>query len=285
MTRRILSLGFISLLAPSIHAATIVTAGSDIDVAQTQDPTGFANNTAASRAIGDYWRTTSVAKPNDIDGDNVLGTDGYRYVRDGGGTDIQSSEPDYAIYSTLTTSQFDGNGGYAAIDNGTLIPGTTVANQVSGTFNPAPATAGEGTFVSFGKIEFSRDAFAGETVRIGLMVDNVDNTNFNSGTLRLTDIASGVTTDATAFSGTGTNGGNAGTGTFRGNRNPDWYYFDVTNFEDGQEIEFFATSSFGNGSTSTPATIAAFSFDSVPEPSSAVLIGLGAALGLMRRRR
>jgi|GEM_PF-6588714 len=39
--------------------------GSDLDVAT------------------DYWRTTSAAKPNDIDGDNVLGTDGYRYVRRG----------------------------------------------------------------------------------------------------------------------------------------------------------------------------------------------------------
>lgn len=249
-------------LVGDVSAATVISAGSDIDVS------------AAAPGGGGFWRTTTVAKPNDIDGDNILGTDGYRYVTDNAGgngaNDVVSLAPSYATYS-LTNTNFRGNAGYNLIDNA-LAPGTTR----SGTFNPtaAPNNA-EGAFISFGTISFSRDALANETVRIGLMVDNLDNVIFNSHTLRLS--TGGVNTDVNTTAETGTD-----------NQNPDWYYFDVTDFGSGETVEFFATSSEGNpGQTSFPATIGAFSFDStvVPEPTSAALLALGGLSILARRRR
>ena len=290
MKLSLLKLGFLAAVGammnlPSATSGQIITtAGSDIDVAQTQLPNGVQSNDFNDRAIVDYWRTTSVVKPNDIDGDNVLGTDGYRYVGDGQLTDIQNSDPSYATLSNLTSTLFDGNNGYAQIDDGNFPSGVFVVRQDSGTFNPGSTTAAEGVFVSFGTIGFNRNALLGETVRIGLMVDNLNDTNFNSGLLRLTEGIGGAATDVNVFAGTGSN-----VTLDRGNRNPDWYFFDVTDFASGDQIEVLATSSFGNGSTSTPATIGAFSFDSVvtavPEPSSASLLALSGIALLLRRRK
>lgn len=249
-------------LIGSASAATIVAAGSDLNVS------------AAAPGGGGYWRTTTVSKPNDIDGDNILGTDGYRYITDNpggnGANDVVSVVPSYLTFGLVDTN-FRGNGSYSLIDDpagGTLR---------SGTFNPtaAPNNA-EGAFISFGNITFNRDALTGETVRIGLMVDNLDNIIFNSHFLRLATGVVPVNTDVATTAETGAD-----------NRNPDWYYFDVTDFANGDEIEVFATSSEGNpAQTSFPATIGAFSFDSVvvPEPSSTALLALG-ALSLLARRR
>ena len=246
--------------AGSAAALTLATSGSDIDVT---DP---------APGGGGYWRTAGVAKPNDIDGDNILGTDGFRYITDNpggnGANDIVSLDPSYATVNFLVNN-FRGNASYSLIDNpagGTLR---------TGTMNPtaAPNNA-EGAFVSFGTIDFTTTAAIGETVRIGLMVDNLDNVIFNSHFLRLSsdgvnfDVATTAETDAD-------------------NQNPDWYYWDVSDFAAGDSIEVFGTSSEGNPpQTQFPATIGALSFDSVvvPEPSTASLLGL-CALGLVTRRR
>lgn len=254
------SAGFIGM-AGSAAAATVALAGSDLDV------------TAAAPGGGGYWRTSSAAKPNDIDGDNVLGTDGYRYVTDNpggnGANDVESVAPSYATFN-LTGTNYRGNGTYSLIDD--PAGGTTR----SGTFNPQGAgVTGEGTFVSFGTIDFTATAVAGETVRIGLMVDNLDYVIFNSYNLRLSHSGSDFDVATQASAGTD-------------NQNPDWYYWDVSNFVTGDSIEVLATSSEGNPpQTAWPATIGAFSFDSVvvPEPSSASLLGLCALALITRRRR
>jgi len=242
-----------------LTAATIVTAGSNID-------------------LGSGWRTASTAK-NDIDGNNVLGSDGYRYVTDNAGgngaNDIESLAPAYATYA-LTNANYRGNANYALIDDPSTTPGGTPSTLRSGTFNPTAAPDNtEGAFISFGSITFSRAAAVGETVRIGLMVDNTDNIIFNSHSLRLSHGGSNFDVNTTAETSTD-------------NDTPDWYYWDVTDFSNGDEIEFWATSSEGNPpQTSFPATIGAFAFDStvVPEPSSTALLGLGGLALLMRRRK
>ncbi|MGJ8655199.1 MAG: PEP-CTERM sorting domain-containing protein [Akkermansiaceae bacterium] len=240
-------------------AANIITAGSNID-------------------LGPGWRTSTDAK-NDIDGNNVLGTDGYRYVTDNAGgngaNDVESSAPSYAAFN-LTTANFRGNASYALIDDPTTTPGGAPSTLRSGTFNPtaAPNNA-EGAFISFGTIDFNRAAAAGETVRIGLMVDNLDNIIFNSHMLRLSHGGSDFDVSTTAETDTD-------------NQISDWYYWDVSDFADGDSIEVWATSSEGNPpQTQFAATIGAFSFDSVvvPEPSSTALLGLGGLALLARRRK
>ena len=155
----------------------------------------------------------------------------------------------------------------------------------SGTFNPQGTNVtGEGTEVSFGTIDFLTSADTGTsstTARIGIMVDNLDNQIFNSYNLRLEDVNSGSTAGIATQAATGID-----------NRNPDWYYFDVTGFVAGDSIEVFATSSEGNPQqTAFPGTIGAFTLDSVtvvtvvPEPSSVALLGFGAVALLLRRRR
>ena len=246
--------------ASSAVGAVVSSAGSDIDV------------TAAAPGGGGYWRTASVVKPNDIDGDNVLGTDGYRYVTDNpggnGANDIESLAPSYATLN-LVGNNFRGNGNYSLIDD--PAGGTTR----SGTFNPtaAPNNA-EGAFVSFGEIVFNASATALQTVRIGIMVDNLDNIIFNSHSLRVS--SNGVNVDVATTADADAD-----------NRNPDWYYFDVSSIAAGDSVEIFGTSSEGNpNQTQFPATIGAFSFDSVavPEPSSLSLVALG-AFALLKRRR
>ena len=261
--RKSLILGGAALtcFAGSAAAATVATAGSDIDVSASA-PDG-----------GGYWRTAAAAKPNDIDGDNILGTDGFRYVTDNPGgnglNDVVSSAPSYASLDNLVTNNFRGNGNYTNIDN----PAGGILR--SGTYNPVDAAiSAEGSFISFGTIDFTSAAIAGQTVRIGLMVDNLDNIIFNSHFLRLSSDGLNFDVATTAESDLD-------------NQNPDWYYWDVSDFAAGDQIEVFATSSEGNPQqTAFPATIGAFSFDSVvvPEPSTGSLIGL-CALALATRRR
>ena len=233
-------------LASTASADVVTAAGSDLDV------------TAVAPGGGGYWRTAAVAKPNDIDGDNILGTDGYRYVTDNpggnGANDIESLAPSYATFN-LTNTNFRGNGTYSLIDD--PAGGTTR----SGTFNPQGAgVTGEGTFVSFGTIDFTTASTAilpgsDTTVRIGIMVDNLDNIMFNSYNLRIVS-SDVVNTDVATTAATAAD-----------NRNPDWYYFDVTDFAAGESIEILATSSEGNPpQTAWPATIGAFSLTAFQSP-------------------
>ena len=260
-------------LANTASASTVAFVGNDLDTTATQDS-------------GGYWRTAAVAKANDIDGDNILGTDGFRYVTDNpggnGANDVESMDSSYATFANLTATNFRGNGNYTTIDDPDVVGGTLN----SGTFNPQGAgITGEGTEVSFGTINFTTNAVTATSVttaRIGIMVDNLDNVIFNSYQLRLEDVTSGQTTGPILTQ--------AATGV--DNQLPDWYYFDVTNFVVGDQIEVFATSSEGNPpQTAWPATIGAFTLDSVtvttavPEPCSATLLGLGGFALMLRRRR
>jgi len=79
--------------------------------------------------LGSGWRTSSVQKPLDIDGDNVLGTDGYYLVN------LPSVLPSYVSQAAILTTTSQGDPSYAFIDDPTH-PGNLFG---TGTMNPVPA--------------------------------------------------------------------------------------------------------------------------------------------------
>ena len=132
-------------------ASTISYAGSAID-------------------LGSGWRTATVEDTLDIDGNNVLGSDGW-YVE---GAQGSFEQPSYIDDVVLNSSVYPGNGSYSLIDDPTTTPGPSPTEITSGTFNPAPGTNQPATLLSF--------SLAGTvplTVRIGLMIDNLDGIVFN----------------------------------------------------------------------------------------------------------
>lgn len=87
---------FASLLLGSTQAATIIHAGSDT-------------------TTGGAWRTSSVTKTLDGDGNNIYGTDGYLLTTS---TD-RLVNPSYATITRASTSTFGGISGYTLVDNPT----------------------------------------------------------------------------------------------------------------------------------------------------------------------
>jgi hypothetical protein len=208
--------------------------------------------------LGGGWRTSSVAKPLDINGNNVLGSDGW-YVAGGSGS---SSYPSYIANVSLNPSIFSGNASYASIDDPTTTPGLNPTQIVSGTFNPGVGTGNPATLFSF-----QLTGGIPATIQIGLMVDNLDAPVFNSEAMELKQ------TNGTADVNIDT------TGSPYNDSIPDWIFFDVTGAA-GDEFSIVAY-----GSPSGPATLGAISFDSAPAPEPASGGLLLAALAVVFARR
>jgi hypothetical protein len=216
-------------------ASSITYVGSDVD-------------------LGSGWRTSTVLK-DDIDGNNVLGSDGW-YVAGGSGSQML---PAYITSLVPNSSVYPGNGGYFSIDNPLTMPGPSPSTIVSGTLNPFPGT-GNATI----DLSFTFGANVPAIVRLGLMIDNLDIAGYNPSALQVVQ-----------------NGGPAAstvvdtTGTLFNDRIPDWLYFDIQ-AQPGATYDVLVS-----GGPNGCACLGAASFDSVsdvPEPSSFELAGLGAAL-------
>jgi hypothetical protein len=111
--RRACAAGAILLgMSVSGVAGIITYAGSDVD-------------------LGSGWRTSTISK-NDIDNNNVLGSDGWLVAGAAGSIQLPAYlqslvNPDNQVYG--------GNGGYASIDNPNTTPGLTPTLLLSGTLN------------------------------------------------------------------------------------------------------------------------------------------------------
>lgn len=241
-TRTLLTLAAVAITSLVISVGTadadLVLAGSDID-------------------LGSGWRSGSV--PSDIDGNGVLGSDGYAFVRG----PLEIVNPSYGTLSGLGTSVFNGNAFYSLVDDPLTTPGGAPTTVLSGTWNPG------GVDTNIARLTLNRDLGTGETIRIGLMVDNLDATAWNPASIRVAD----------------SGGGNSGQITLANpteNQVPDWYYFDITGLSNGDTVDFYSTAGINGG-----ATLGSISLDSVvvPEPSSAALFGLGGLALILRRRR
>ncbi|MGB0716663.1 MAG: PEP-CTERM sorting domain-containing protein [Phycisphaerae bacterium] len=232
----------LALLAGSANAATVTTLGTQADMTD--------------------WRTSSVAKTYDPDGDNILGTDGY-YLFGAAGentTGVNNANGDLSglpsylgVSSGLTSAQF----AYASIDN--PVDGSP-ADIVSGT------TSGK---------NFSETLIATITFSSGVPSDLVmtlmnDNTNGDPTAgfdIRASD---GTTVLATVSS-------------LARNDTPDWHSFNLSGITDGDELQVWGLAD-GVSNTTRTTLLGGVTFDVVPEPGSLALLAVGGLL-IARRRR
>lgn len=209
-------------LLSSVHAANISFVGFQTD-------------------LGSNWRKPSLGKPLDPDPDNIIGTDGYHFVN------LPSVWPSYLTSTEILTSTFPGISGYAYIDNPTLMPFLFL----TGTMNPNP-----GTGVSADIFKFTLASPAvGRTIRVTLMVDNLDFTAFNAASLTLVQ-TNGVGASSTVVT----------TAAALNNHIPDWIVFEITG---GAAGDVFIVR--GVGGTNGTATLSGVAFDSVPTVSPATV--------------
>jgi len=199
--------------------------------------------------LGSGWRTASVAKPLDIDANNVLGSHGW-YVTGNYIDPNDHQTPWYFSTLNMGAAEYPGNGSYILIDNPNTTPGATPSTIRTGTKNPFPGTGNESTVLSFGV-----NSFVPATFRVGVMIDNLDNAGYNPNGMRVAQ-----------QSGPGNSGPltwNPGTEPNRYNRNPDWLFFDVTGAQAGDVFDVIST-----GGPNGCAAAGAFAFDAVGGPPS-----------------
>jgi len=198
--------------------------------------------------LGSDWRTPGVSKPLDIDGDNVLGTDGYYLVN------LTQVLPGYVSAAGILTSTYLGNDGYYQMDDPTNPPGLFT----TGTMNPFP---GPGTNADIFQFILNGNA-AGRRIRVGLLVDNLDIAAYNAASLTLVRNA-GV--------GGETNGPIATASAIFNDRNPDWVFFDITDAVAGDTFIIR-----GAGGIYGAATLGGVVFDSINVVTSIADSGPGA---------
>src|SRR6266852_5173779 len=162
-TSRILTAALMlaSALVPAAHATVITYVGRQTD-------------------SGPGWRTSAVSKPLDLNGDNILGTDGYQVVN------RPAVLPAYVSSMAILTTVNVGNANYASMDD----PTNASATFVTGTMEAHPSVGVAATNL----FRFTLNTNAvGRTIRVGLLVDNLDNYSNNALSLVLTNDGTGAT--------------------------------------------------------------------------------------------
>lgn len=206
---------------------------------------GVINNDAGSQIT--EWKTTATTKTLDADGDNEYGTLAHLFY----GIEFKGQ-------NTLYT--FDGSdfqvgpfGGYATVDSPNGGADVQVRTTTNGGANDS------------NRVMFTFTALVGSpaSVRIGVATDGLDSAFYSSATIGLREVG------GSSFEYTMTST----------NATLDMAFFDVTGITAGDQFEVF-----GDSGTGGYATHQFITWDVIPEPSTALLGGLG-ALALLRRRR
>lgn len=236
----------------------------------------------------DQWRSTNELKTFDIDGDNVYGTDGYvLFATDvvgntSGGTAPQNvdpftfvnglkktilSVPSYLSFTVVTaTSTGVASGyGYRVMDDPTLTPGTSVSDIQSGSILRGTAIGTEAAFFDITVGE----AFPMEGIRIGFIFRNTD---AYDGAFRLEQTVGG--SGSLSFTQSSAN-------------SPDLQmaFFDITGAVQGDTFRFYGVKNIDSGGNQNAnVLLGGVSIDVIPEPTAALLTGVG-LLGLLTRRR
>ena len=240
--------GLAITVATTAHAASISYAGADLTTSGA-------------------WRTPSVLKPLDADGNNVYGSAGYLLTRSPVG-DLFSN-PTYASVVNLVGAFYGGAG--------TSPNYTTVDNPLGGTVKT-------GIWYAVGVFPNQEQDFARITVsqtanfRIGVMVDETDFIGISPGQLRVRQTAGG-TGDSTLVNAM-----------LEANLDTDWYFFDVVGAKPGDQFVISATDSRIVLGPVTSNGIGAITFDNVAVPEASTYaagLALAAFAGgtLWRARR
>ncbi len=227
------------------------------------------------------WRTTSVTKTLDPDGDNVYGTAGYvgYAMRKNPGTgdapntnpltytstnfETFSSIPSYLTLTSLSQNFVAAGFGYALVDNPTLAPGASVADIESGFGGINGAQSG-----NFMTLTLNAGVPA-NGLRIGVIATSLTGDDDSLNNLTLTQTAgSGSSTASATLAGT--------------DGNFSFYFFDITG---GTQNDVFTLSGAKPNVGNNNVIYHGISVDVIPEPSSALLCVLGGLLLITRRRR
>lgn len=226
-----------------LQAATITFAGADT-------------------TTGGSWRTSTVAKPLDGDGDNIYGTSGYFLLTSPSG--VISSLPSF-VSGIFQIAPFAYYGGHLI---GT--PYVQVDNPVGpGSVHTGTWFGQSGTVDVFARVTLQQNA----TFRMGVLVDIHDFADVTPRTLRVEQIFAA-------------NPGDSGfiASTLEPNRDADWYFFDIS-ASAGDVLQISGENwILGQGGPVISSGIGGLSFDSIPEPGTSMLMGAG-LLGLLIRRR
>ena len=264
-----LAVSFAALAATQAKAATVTYWGSVADNAGNQVT---------------EWRNSSTPKTADIDGNNVYGTFGAVIWGDGAnatkltpaGTRLSVGESATGVLGWSLANQTvnpDLGIGLQNFQHAGYVP----INNLAGTGFVQPGVAsispGNGTVtISFNGLLAD---YAGQTLRFGVMQDYQEGSAVN-------DVNKQFTLTQTAGLGSG-----SASFTTPGTRNQlaELYFFDITGIAPGDQ---FTLTGFANPATTGQgglASIGTLTFDMVPEPSTAAIVGLGLSALLCRPRR
>jgi hypothetical protein len=209
------------------------------------------------------WRTNSVVKPLDADGNNIYGTDGWQAGSWAAGVSLPAyatvavnapNSFDAASLSGVTYTSLDNPNGVGVLETGVHYYGSAVT----------------GTEQDFYTITLTQAA----DFRLGMITDHTDFAAISPSQLRVRQ----------------TVGGSANSGlitTIDRDLDGDYYFFDITGGQAGDTfVVSGVVSTFPDGTPPGARSngLGGITFDTIPEPSISILGGLG-LVALLRRRR
>jgi hypothetical protein len=277
-----LSAAAISLFASATfsHAAIIVTAVGD---GTGYDLFGAIGVAAENNEVNSY-RSTGVTKTFDVHTgsgvDNVYGTDGL--VMMGKGTVINSGGTSFAAahtkvgadWATVTAGEHMANNvrsdsGQGPLDDPTAGISTTVSDWATVGFNTRTDTGGAGAWGEL--LEISLNEFSPKKFRLGIIAgtEGTSDGRWDPTGFRITD--GGTTVYATVTN----------LEISAGSR-PNMVFFDID--LNGETTGIIAIQN-SQRTAGQGGSITGITFDAIPEPDALVLLGIGVAGLLIRRRR